>query len=78
MLCIGPGQHGSTYGGNPVACAVGIAALEVLKKENLAQNVSGFLRTINLFFLFLAKTNSNVFNVRLWYVVKNLEILPMD
>eukprot|EP00339_Tiarina_fusa_P029847 CAMPEP_0117061560 /NCGR_PEP_ID=MMETSP0472-20121206/42848_1 /TAXON_ID=693140 ORGANISM="Tiarina fusus, Strain LIS" /NCGR_SAMPLE_ID=MMETSP0472 /ASSEMBLY_ACC=CAM_ASM_000603 /LENGTH=398 /DNA_ID=CAMNT_0004780267 /DNA_START=171 /DNA_END=1367 /DNA_ORIENTATION=+ len=38
MLCIGPGQHGSTYGGNPVACAVGIAALEVLKNENLAEN----------------------------------------
>merc|ERR1712137_1528883 len=32
ILSIGPGQHGSTYGGNPVACAVGIAALEVLKE----------------------------------------------
>lgn len=38
MLSIGPGQHGSTYGGNPVACAVGIAALEVLKEEKLAEN----------------------------------------
>lgn len=38
MLCIKPGQHGSTYGGNPVACKVGIAALTVLKEENLAEN----------------------------------------
>jgi ornithine--oxo-acid transaminase len=38
MLCIQPGQHGSTYGGNPVACKVGIAALTVLKEEKLAEN----------------------------------------
>jgi ornithine--oxo-acid transaminase len=38
MLCIKPGEHGSTYGGNPLACAVGIAALKVLKDENLAEN----------------------------------------
>ena len=38
MLCIKPGQHGSTYGGNPVACKVGIAALTVLKEEGLPEN----------------------------------------
>eukprot|EP01068_Selenidium_serpulae_P004885 Selendium_serpulae@DN3792_c0_g1_i2.p1 len=38
MLCIQPGEHGSTYGGNPVACAVACEALRVLKEENLAQN----------------------------------------
>eukprot|EP00992_Anisonema_acinus_P012163 TRINITY_DN7942_c0_g1_i1.p1 TRINITY_DN7942_c0_g1~~TRINITY_DN7942_c0_g1_i1.p1 ORF type:complete len:424 (+),score=85.18 TRINITY_DN7942_c0_g1_i1:55-1326(+) len=38
MLTIKPGQHGSTYGGNPVAAAVGIASLEVLVEENLAAN----------------------------------------
>ncbi len=38
MLCIRPGEHGSTYGGNPVAAKVGIAALEVLKEEKLAEN----------------------------------------
>ena len=38
MLTIQPGEHGSTFGGNPVACAVGIAALEVLVEENLADN----------------------------------------
>jgi ornithine--oxo-acid transaminase len=38
MLTLKPGQHGSTYGGNPLGCAVAMAALEVLKEENLAQN----------------------------------------
>ena len=38
MLCIRPGEHGSTFGGNPIAAKVGIAALNVLKDENLAAN----------------------------------------
>jgi ornithine--oxo-acid transaminase len=38
MLCIHPGQHGSTYGGNPLAARVAIAALEVVKEERLAEN----------------------------------------
>lgn len=38
MMCIKPGEHGSTFGGNPLACAVAIAALEVVKNENLAEN----------------------------------------
>lgn len=38
MGVIKPGQHGSTFGGNPVAAAVGMAALEVVKDEKLAQN----------------------------------------
>jgi len=38
MNVIKPGQHGSTFGGNPVASAVAIAALEVVKEENLAEN----------------------------------------
>jgi ornithine--oxo-acid transaminase len=36
MLCIKPGEHGSTYGGNPLACAVATAALDVVLEENLA------------------------------------------
>lgn len=38
MMTIKPGEHGSTYGGNPLACAVAITALQVLKEENLAAN----------------------------------------
>lgn len=38
MLTIKPGEHGSTYGGNPLACKVAIAALKVLKDENMADN----------------------------------------
>jgi ornithine--oxo-acid transaminase len=37
MLCIKPGQHGSTFGGNPVAARVAIAALEVVKEEKLSE-----------------------------------------
>jgi ornithine--oxo-acid transaminase len=38
MLTIKPGEHGSTFGGNPLACKVAIAALEVVKNEKLAEN----------------------------------------
>ncbi len=38
MLNIKPGEHGSTYGGNPLACAVAVEALQVLKDEKLAEN----------------------------------------
>ncbi len=38
MLTIKPGEHGSTYGGNPLACSVATVALQVLKDENLAEN----------------------------------------
>ena len=38
MLCIKPGEHGSTFGGNPLACRVAQAALEVVVEEKLADN----------------------------------------
>lgn len=38
MLTIRPGEHGSTYGGNPLACKVAMAALQVLKDEQMAAN----------------------------------------
>lgn len=38
MLTIKPGEHGSTFGGNPLACAVAMAALKVVKDEKLAEN----------------------------------------
>ncbi len=40
MLTIKPGEHGSTYGGNPLACKVAIAALEVIKNEKLVENAA--------------------------------------
>jgi ornithine--oxo-acid transaminase len=40
MLLLKPGEHGSTYGGNPLACKVAIAALQVLKDEKLADNAA--------------------------------------
>jgi ornithine--oxo-acid transaminase len=38
MLAIKPGEHGSTYGGNPLACKVAMASLQVLQEENMAKN----------------------------------------
>jgi ornithine--oxo-acid transaminase len=38
MLTIQPGEHGSTYGGNPLACKIAITALQVLKDEKMAEN----------------------------------------
>lgn len=38
MLTLKPGEHGSTYGGNPLACKTAIAALQVLREEGMAEN----------------------------------------
>lgn len=40
MMCIKPGQHGSTFGGNPIAAKVAITALEVVRDEKLAENAN--------------------------------------
>jgi len=40
MLCIKPGEHGSTFGGNPLACVVAIESLKVVIEENLADNAA--------------------------------------
>ena len=55
MLVIKPGEHGSTFGGNPVACKVAIAALEVVKEEKLAERAE---KLGELFRSELAKINS--------------------
>ena len=41
MMCIKPGEHGSTFGGNPLANKVAMAALDVVKEEKLAENAEG-------------------------------------
>lgn len=55
MLNIKPGEHGSTYGGNPLACAVATAALEVLKEERLAEKAEALGQLLRAE---LAKLNS--------------------
>jgi ornithine--oxo-acid transaminase len=40
MLTIKPGEHGSTFGGNPLGCAVSVEALKVIKEEKLAENAA--------------------------------------
>ena len=55
MLTIKPGEHGSTYGGNPLACAVGMAALDVVRDEKLAENAD---RMGKIFRSEVAKINS--------------------
>ena len=60
MLTIKPGEHGSTYGGNPLACKVAMAALSVLKDENMAANAEAMGQ---LFRQELSKINSPFISV---------------
>jgi len=62
MLAIKPGQHGSTFGGNPLAGKVAIASLEVIKEENLVEN---------------AFTLGNYFREEMQKVVDELEIITL-
>ena len=57
MLTIKPGEHGSTFGGNPLACKVAIAALEVVRDEKLSENA---MKMGELFRSELAKIKSPV------------------
>jgi ornithine--oxo-acid transaminase len=55
MLCIKPGEHGSTYGGNPLGCAVAVTALQVLIDEDLSARA---MRLGELFRSSIEKLNS--------------------
>jgi ornithine--oxo-acid transaminase len=62
MLTIKPGEHGSTYGGNPLACKIAITALEVLREENMAGTAENLGK---LFREELQKINSpNILKIR--------------
>ena len=64
MNVIKPGQHGSTFGGNPIAAAVAIAALEVVKDENLAQNAAHLGEVLRTGLNAIASKNSLITLVR--------------
>ncbi|TDE41935.1 ornithine--oxo-acid transaminase [Flavobacterium rhamnosiphilum] len=64
MNVIKPGQHGSTFGGNPIAAAVAIAALEVVKEEDLAQNAAHLGEVLRTGLNEIASRNSLITLVR--------------
>lgn len=64
MNVIKPGNHGSTFGGNPIAAAVAIAALEVVQEENLAENADKLGQIFRAELSEFAKTNDLVTLVR--------------
>ncbi|WP_417353122.1 ornithine--oxo-acid transaminase [Flavobacterium alkalisoli] len=69
MNVIKPGQHGSTFGGNPVAAAVAIAALEVVQEEKLAENAE------RLGFIFREKINQYISNSNVVTLVRGKGLL---
>lgn len=69
MNVIKPGQHGSTFGGNPLAAAVAVAALEVVKDENLADNAEKLGK------LFREKMNDYIVNSNIVTLVRGKGLL---
>ena len=64
MMTIKPGEHGSTFGGNPLACKVAMAALEVAIEENLAENADRLGKIFRSELSEYAKTNDLIEQVR--------------
>ena len=64
MMCIKPGEHGSTFGGNPLACKVAIAALEVVIKENLSDNAHKLGKLFRAKLSSFAANNSLISEIR--------------
>ena len=64
MMCIKAGEHGSTFGGNPLACKVAIAALEVVIKENLSDNAHKLGKLFRAKLSSFAANNSLILEIR--------------
>ncbi len=64
MLAIKPGEHGSTFGGNPLACRVAMAALKVVEEENLAANAEAMGQFFRTQMTHLVQNSSLVTQVR--------------
>ena len=78
MLCIKPGEHGSTFGGNPLAAKVAVTALEVLKEENLAGNAERLGKIFRSELEKIARDSQVVTTVRGKGLLNALVIKPME
>jgi ornithine--oxo-acid transaminase len=76
MLNLKPGEHGSTFGGNPLACAVAMAALEVVETEKLADNAQTMGEIFRNEMLDLSKKTNIVTAVRGKGLLNAIEIKP--
>jgi ornithine--oxo-acid transaminase len=76
MLTIHPGEHGSTYGGNPLACRVAIAALKVLRDEKLAENAERLGRIFREEMNVLRERHSWIRDVRGKGLMNAVELAP--
>lgn len=72
-----PGNHASTFGGNPFACAAGLAVLKTLEQENILQNVQARGEQLRVKLKAIANKYSNLFvDVRGWGLINGIEINP--
>ncbi|MBN2482086.1 MAG: ornithine--oxo-acid transaminase [Bacteroidales bacterium] len=78
MLCIKPGEHGSTFGGNPVASNVAVAALKVITDERLAENAEKLGNIFREELIILEKSHEMVEKVRGKGLLNAIVIRPKD
>ena len=72
-----PGNHASTFGGNPFACAASLAVLKTLEKDNLLQNVQARGEQLRTRLRAIATKYNNIFiDVRGWGLIDGMEITP--
>ncbi len=76
MLTLQPGEHGSTFGGNPLACRVAIAALEVLREEKLSENAEKMGQIFRFETARAKKLHSWILDVRGKGLMNAIEIAP--